>query len=366
MATPANANDFIKQLMASGKLSNAQGESLIRSTGGFTGAYGDNNGNGIGDATEYFTGNANSNSAVLNELTRMGLMDGTGGGTQSAFVAPFSEWQDKALNQMATPNTAGQQYFDQAGGYLSQIGSMLMGAAQNPSAGDFNQWYNTFQNDFQNDVVNSTIGRINDAGDVARSRISAAAAKIGRTGDSASALQMSELDKNIAQQVAETTGGLNYQGFQSAAGMAQNQINQNRSGTLQALSAGMQLPQIASGLGTTAYNQNASNIQNLLTAGNLVQRQDQNYLNAAANEFGQMTGGYDDQRLAQLQNLLTGLSPYFTGAAGPSPTSPNTASRIGNVLNVGGSAVSYLNTPTVNNLPWTTPGNVNPFGGYYS
>ena len=286
------------------------------------------------------------------------------GGTQSMFVAPFSQLQEEGIKSLGQPVTAGSDYYGQAGQYLTNASNLVNQAAQAPTSDDFNQWYGTFRNPYQQDVFDATMGAIDDAGARARSRISAAQARLGRTGDSATALQMAELDKNIAKQVAETGANLNSSGFNTAATMAQNQMQNNRSGMLQALSSALGLSTNATNLGNTLRGNALTDIQNKLTAGGMVQRQDQANLSAAQGEFGAQNN-YSGEQLMQMMNLLQGIQGYATGSGGATPVNYNSGSRMADMFSVGGALASQYFPSVAGQQIYTSPiGPQQPVGSY--
>lgn len=277
-------------------------------------------------------------------LTQAQTNFNSGGVVPVGQIEPFNQYQKDALTGLAQPNAAGNQFFDQAAGAVGQSQQQLT-----PDV--FNQMVGQYMNPYQQQVVDSTIGRINDAGSRAQSSLMASQAGRRSFGDSSSAIQQAELQKNLMQQIGDTTAQLNQSGFNSAATMGQNQFNTQRAMNLTGAQA-------YNTLGQGGYDRRQQDLTNMYGAGSQIQQQNQNLLNVAAGQIG-AKNQYPYTQVSQLGQLL-GMMPSSTGNT--YNQTPNNMSTLGGLGMTLGGMFSQNQSAA---LPWQAAGNVNPLGGYY-
>lgn len=236
-------------------------------------------------------------------------------------IEPFNQYQRNALMQLGGSGIkAGQNQ-------LNAATAAATGAVQPFNMDDYNTRLAGFMNPYQQQVVNSTIGTINEQAAGAKNALTAAFG--GRAnrggalsfGDSSSAIQLAELEKNRLGEIGRQAANLNYGGFnnasQNAIGTIQNDVSNALSGA-----------QVLSGLGGQARQFAAGDISNQLLAGNQIQGQNQNALTAAWNEY-QRRQNYGQN---QLTTLAQNLNAFPSGIQGAS--APNTAQTLGGLTSI--------------------------------
>jgi len=175
---------------------------------------------------------------------------------------------------------------------------------------DFQSGVNRYMNPYEDAVVQSTLGDINRSADVQRGQLASRQAGRRSFGDTSSALQSSELQRNLMSQIGQTTGNLRYQGFNNAAQMGTQQFNQERANEFQAAGGFGNLSQLQAGMGNTMRGNYLEDLRNKLGAGGQIQNQNQRMLDVTAREIY----GRRDFPLTQLQNYGNLLGAFPTGA----------------------------------------------------
>lgn len=269
-----------------------------------------------------------------------------GGVAPVGVVEPFNAYQTQGLQQLATPFNSeyapiAKQTYKDAVSYSAapqQTTAMAIPAIQSGQQAftdaDFSAGLSRYSNPYQQQVIDRSISRINEQGDAVRNRLMAKMPGSRSFGTSSDAIQNSELDKNLLNQVGDTAASLNYAGSNNAASQATNQFNQDRARDFSAAgaygaTAGTQLNNVSSlaslaNLGLQGNEERATNnernINNMFTAGSVIQNQNQKLLDATQGDYQQMQG-FDE---AQLQDLAKFLSQFTsseeTGAQAASPT----------------------------------------------
>lgn len=302
------------------------------------------------------------------------------GGFVPATIDPIHQYTKAGLQQLAEPPAYGQgsmamanQYLQNllnttqpinpmADQYLQEAGGMVSGSAAPITMEDIEAIRNPYSQALQD--------RLTEQGRQARAAILAHQGTRGGQsfGDTSQGVRESYLDAEMLRGRQD----IDFNTYESAISQLQNQRGRE-----------LQAGNTMGNLGATAQNVTGAGVNNALNlasgvfgsgkyltelgrqnasdqieAGEFIRRYNQSVNDQiAANILGE--ANYEPQQLATVQNLLAG----FQSGTGYTPMStPSTLTRIGG----GATALSgYLNTPTVGNLPWTTPGNVNPSGGYY-
>jgi hypothetical protein len=275
-----------------------------------------------------------------------------GGVMPVGVLEPFNDWQKQAFEQMSTAYNSpwaskAMGAYDQAlaySGVPQQTAGMAVPAIQRGmreiSDADVNTGIARYMNPYQQQVIDRTTARLNEQGDIVRNRLAGRRAGSSSFGDSSSAIQLAENDKNVLGQVADTTANLNYTGYNNAMGFARDDFNQARTRDFQGAglfnqTAGTQLSNLNSlsqlaNLGMAGNQMDVGNrqqnIKNILTAGTAVQDQNQKMLNAVQGEYGRMQG-YDKQQLNDLASYLNAFTS--STSRGATPDSSNTLGKAG-------------------------------------
>lgn len=302
-----------------------------------------------------------------------------GGVSPVGVLEPFNDWQRQGLSSLAENYTspwAGKAMaaYDQARDYSAvpgQTAAMALPAIQNGmremTDEDFNAGISRYMNPYQQEVINRTNATINEQGDIVRNRLMGRRAGSNSFGDSSSAIQLAEADRNVIRQVGDNTANLNYQGYNTAAGYTRDDFNQARNRDFQGAgmynqTAGTQLQNLQSlsqlaGLGMQGNEMDVSNrqrnITNKLTAGTAIQDQNQKMLDAVRGEYGRQQG-YDRQQLSDLASYLgTFTGGTSTGATEDSKTGLGKLGGAG-LIGVGGLRDIY-NSGGFGSTPWMNP-----------
>lgn len=218
-----------------------------------------------------------------------------GTGAQTAY--------NSALAQSPNANTS----FDQSQGYYDQAGQYLANSQQPLTADQYNQSVSMFMNPYQQQVVQQTSDEIQRNARISESQANSAASNMGAFGGDRDAIRLAELDRNTGQQVANSAGQLNYQGYTDAANNALGLYQTETSNALQGAST-------AGGLGNTTYNNGMSALQNLQALSTQGMQGDQqafdNYYQAANYQLGA-----GNQIQSQNQSVLDAINANTTGSA---------------------------------------------------
>lgn len=202
---------------------------------------------------------------------------------------------------------------------------------------------NSYLNPYQQQVIAQTQGRMRDQTEYDLDAVSAQAQNAGAFGGSRHGLVESQVRDNAARNMAEMTNSMNMQGFNTAAGLgAQDVQNQfmgagglaNAAGQLQGVAGG--LGNIASQYGSLAGQQfglGQNIMQNQMNTGNMQQMMNQQILSGAGGQFGQ-TMNYPMQMLNQ---QLAALSGNPLGGESTTTTTPGLFDYLGLAAGVGSS-----------------------------
>jgi len=238
-------------------------------------------------------------------------------------VEPFNAVQKSALstyaNADATPyQNSANNYFGSIAGLFGQANPMIQGATSALSGGAISQ----YMNPYNEQVIQNTVGDINRAGDIERNRINANKPGQRSFGDSSSAIQNSELSRNILDRIGSTTGALRSQGYDTAV----SNINTDKNRQLAGATTLQQLIGLGGDLGAQQRGFAEDVTRNKLAAGTTIQNQNQKLLDVLRPEIGNRTN-YD---MTQLNSLLALLNQFPGGASGSTTsTSQNPLGQLG-------------------------------------
>jgi hypothetical protein len=287
---------------------------------GITGPFGE------GQAIAVKKGFTPAQMATYNKLkAKYATQYDQGGVATVGQVEPFNQYQRSALEGLGAPITAGNALLERAG-------TSANFAADPFSMQKYTQLQQGFTNPYQQQVVDATIQSINDeaarTGNALTANMGGREARGGSLsfGDSAGAIQRSELERNRLNTVSSATAGLNMAGYtqaqNAALGVQQGDVNN-------ALLASSQLGSLA--------GQNRSNamgdLANRLGAGNQIQAQNQNALTASFNEYNRLKG-YGQNQISQLGG---NLQMFPTSQSSTTGQAPNNSNILGGALMAGGS-----------------------------
>lgn len=202
------------------------------------------------------------------------------------------------------PDVAGM--FNQGNQFYNQANTAINKGMQGLTNQQFQAGVNQYMNPYQQQVVDSTVNRLNQQGDQVRARLMASKAGQASFGNTSNAMQLSELARNQMQQIGDTVGNLNYQGFNQAASNALNQFNTERNREMQGgeVFGRFGQSQIDSGF------QGQKNLQDLVQTGALGNQSNwfnTNQMNALKDKQveNQLAAGYAQQAQSQrIQDLL--------------------------------------------------------------
>lgn len=240
-------------------------------------------------------------------------------------IEPFNVYQRSALEGLGAPVTAGNALLQQAGDVTTR-------AAQPFSMGQYNTMQQGFMNPYQQQVVDASINAINQeaarTGNALTGNMGARENRGGALsfGDSASAIQRAELERNRLNTVANTASALNQAGYTQAQNAALNTMQNDVTNALN-----------ASPIMATLAQQNRTNalgdLSNRLLAGDRIQAQNQNALGASWNEYNRLKG-YGQNQLSQLGGNLN-MFPMSQSSTG-TPAPNNMGILGGGLMSLGG------------------------------
>lgn len=247
-------------------------------------------------------------------------------GVQPVSAASMTPYQQQAITQMATPSQAIDPRISEAIG--SALGMINTQQQYDP------QSYKQFMNPYLDEVIARNAEDIGRTYDARRNNIDEAFAEAGGYGSTALGTERAQNTEAQGRQVGSMSAALRAQGFDTATQNALNLFNSNRANALS--SAGI-LNNLASGaMSADQYGKNVrqTDLSNLLNAGNLVQQQNQNEINAYLNERNtQQQFPYQ-----QSNYLQSTLSAYPTGGGTSTSTSPGVGALQGGI---GGGMLGY-------------------------
>lgn len=300
-------------------------EILAARNAGYTGEF------GAGAFKQFLASNPQNQANYTSQYKQ--IMNGTpapsynGGVVPIGQVEPFNDYQKTGLQNLAGGfSQYGQPYFSQAAGALNNVQGLVNQGTQGLTDQDFSGMISRFMNPYQSQVVDSTVGTLTDAATQAKARLNAAQAGRRSFGDSSSAMQSSEVDKNLLKTIGDTVGGLNYSGFNNAVTSGLSQFNQDRNRQLAGTTPLMNLGTQFQGLGQNAMDNARNDTLDKLKAGTAIQQQNQSLLDVARGEINRVNN-FDQNQLAMLGQML-GLFPGG-GSETKSPYNPNLMQNIG-------------------------------------
>lgn len=293
-------------------------------------------------------------------------------------VASFTPTQQDALTQIATTYAPARGYmqgaadlygqarnsappvnnmFGQAQDFYSRAGQYLNQGTQQFTPEQYTQGVQGFMNPYTNEVVNNASNDIARQAAILRTGAGGTggmASNFGAFGSDRQGVVDSSINRDALQQTGNVAGQLRYQGFNDASNNYLNQFNQNNANNLSAAGLSGQMGGALNSAGLTGFNSlgnmaltgtqlQANNQQNWyapqllrLRAGNQIQQQNQNVLNAI-----------NGSQTAPTTYLANAANPFLSGA-NETASSPSSLSTLGGYMNVGAGIANQF--PSLNNI----------------
>ena len=264
-------------------------------------------------------------------------------------IEPLNDYQKEAITMAAggySDPYAGhaQQYLDDMTYFLNQGTQYVDRGAASMTDQAFTQGLERYMNPYQDQVINSTVDQMRRQAEIDQSNLNAIF-NDGAFGSSSHLVNYGQMASDLQRNVGDAVGALNYQGYNQAVNNALGQFNQDAN---RSLTAGSILPQYAStalsGMdalqrqGAYDYDIYRQNLDDLMTAGNVVQNQNQALLDVVRGEIQGVTD-YPYNQLAEISNLL---GPFSSGTSSQLVEQQNP-------LSTAGGALMFLGSGGVNN-----------------
>lgn len=199
------------------------------------------------------------------------------------------------------------------------VGKAILGAqgAGNNVAGGIS----AYQNPYQDQVIKATMGDLERQRQIAQTNDRDAIAKAGAFGNNRVGVMQANTNEAYDRTAADTLARLRSSGFDTAAGLAQQDASRGLQGTA-----------LLGTLGGQQQQMQQNGINSLLTTGSVGQQTNQAGLDAQLQEFMRRIG-YDAQG-QQLINQSLGLLPQTGTNTTTSPKPDNTAGLLGGLGSV--------------------------------
>ncbi len=265
----------------------------------------------------------------LNDFQKQGLSS-----LATPYVNPYESGALNAYNSAISSVPSAQDAFGKMDQYTSQ-------GTQDFTDADFSAGISRYMNPYQQQVVDASVAKITEQGDIARNRLMAVRPGSSSFGTTSQGVQQGMLTKDLLTSIGDTTGSLNYAGFNNAANMTTNQFNQDRSRDMGAgqqyaqqgfnsITSMADLARLGMAGGQAGQQLATNNATNQINAGGMIQNQNQNMLNVVNAERNKMLG-FDEAQLAQLAQYL-GQIPSSGTNTGAVAGTPNAAMQAGGAL----------------------------------
>lgn len=295
------------------------------------------------------------------------------GGILPATVEPFNPIQEKGF-QMALDQNTKNPYSD----YISSMLQQLLPQAQGMygQAADFAKqgagvtfdpsMATPYLNKYVEQYIDPTVARMRREHDITQSGIKAEASRVGAFGDSGYGVRSSQNDEALNRNVGDFTGQAYYNSYTNALQDAMKAAEMKASNLFNGASslsgtAGNMMSSSLGGLsalgnlGTNDLTQYRTAMSDIVGAGDRVQQQNQNVLNALEGSR-QGASNYD---WSQIQQLLSILSAYKSGTGVTIP-GMNTGEQIGTGIAMAGPSIKNLYNQWSTNSAITDMINNNP------
>lgn len=224
--------------------------------------------------------------------------------------------------------------------------------------------YKDYQNPYTEDVLNSALRKIGEAGDKQRNALGTQAFGAGAYGDARHGIESDNLTKSLLQTIGDLSATTNAQGFESAMGWANRDLDRQanvayQNANLQNSWMGNQISgsNTANNIGLNDYTMGANWLSILNGLDQYDRGWTQNDLNADYQDWwaGQ---NWDQSQLTALLNVLNGIPGQSSTMAVNTQPDNSWASMLGASLNsaFGGGGSKFPPAPTYNQPSWTSGG----------
>lgn len=244
------------------------------------------------------------------------------GGVESLFVEDLHDWEKEALLALSNSVGSGSEYMDQIQGTLDSLKSYLERATAPMTDEEFQASIDRYMDPYTQNVLESTIKNITQEGEEARARI---IASMGGRDSSSAGVQLSQLDKNVQDLIAQASGDILSTGFSNAANLAKGFYDTESNASTQAANILTQLPDVLSRAGSTERDFAISDLKNKLSAGAYVRDQNQRLLDAVSGEYN-AERSYEQDMIKFLTSILGQLPTQ--GQQGTVTSEPDLLSRL--------------------------------------
>lgn len=259
------------------------------------------------------------------------------GGNPAAYVAPLSQQQQAAIQEVANAQGMAQPYYNQAQHLIQQAQTPLWQNTMQFSPGNVMQYYNPYVQQ----VVNTTEQQFQNMNLQQLNALTGNAAAQGALGGNRVGVAQGVLGGQQLLSEAPQIAGLEQAGYNTALG----EFNTEQQAQLGANEANAWLAsQGAFGmtnLGTTAESMALQGAQAQLGTGGIQQQMAQEYLNIPyENWLAQQA--YPFQTASWLANISEGLGGQMGGISSTTPMEPSLMSQIGGTALGAGAMIGYM------------------------
>ena len=296
-------------------------------------------------------------------------------------VEPLHQWEKSGLSGLASVGQGGAAASQAAMNQFSTMLSNPQSFAQLYTSPYFKQYLDSASGaladgtkpvtmeeiqEVANPYADHLKTQLSEEGERARAQITAALGNRGARsfGDTVSGNRLSAVDKSVI----DGMGDINYKIFQDALG----QVNTNRNRSFNAANGYQGLAGLsqqgfgnAIGLGidgaSRQFDMGRTALSDTIDAGKYVR----SYNQGINDQIGSEIKASQNQDITNLQTMVDLIMRAYGGGSSMPVEKANSLQQVGAGLTGLYGLGKYLNTGTVNNLPWTSPGNVNPTGGFY-
>jgi len=289
---------------------------------------------------------ASFNPIQMDALTQIGTTYAPSRG----YMQGAADLYNQARN--SSPNVSGM--FGTAQDLYGRANQFLTNGTQSFTPDQYASGVQGYFNPYENTVVGNASADIARQAAILRSGAGGAASGMGAFGSDRQGVVDSMINRDALEQTANMAGQLRYQGWNDASTNFLNQFNQNNANNLSAAGLAGQMGGALNSAGLTGFNSlgnmamtgtqlQANNMQNWyapqlmrLQAGNQIQQQNQNVLNAISGAQSAPT------------TYLAGAAQPFLGGSNETASKPSSLSTLGGYLNVGAGIANQF--PSLSNI----------------
>ena len=259
------------------------------------------------------------------------------GGNPAAYVAPLSQQQQAAIQNVANAQGMAQPYYNQAQQYIANSQTPIWQNVMQFSPGNVMQYYNPYVQE----VVNTTQQQFANLNQQQANALTANAASAGALGGNRWGVAQGVLAGQQALAEAPQLAGLEQAGYNTALGefnvQQQQQLGAQEAQNWLASQAGF----AETNLGTTAESMALQGAAAQLETGGLQQQMAQEYLNIPYENY-LAAQAYPFQTTGWLASIAEGLGGLSGGISSTTPMEPSLMSQIGGTALAGAAAFGAM------------------------